>query len=541
MKLLIRRSGALILFPALLCAVARADFLDGRCVNSQGQGVAGVNIDAKDQNGNDVTLINDGTDANGFFHVTIPAGTFDLTFNPPQPPASASLITELGPVTVGGTTNIGTVQLSPGVALSGRLINPSSGGVPGVNIDIYDFAANESVDLLYDFTDANGNFSFASPSGTVELRFDPAPSGQVLAPKAILLTLTGGMNLGTIQLAQGFVVGAIVRGPGGVPIQNADVDVEVSATGEDLYTPGDNTNASGFVDLVVPAGTYDFEFCPPSNLGLAAGLVSAVAISSNASLGIVNLQSGFVLSGHVQSHTGAPVAGATVRVRNASTGAPIPNCSDHTDGAGNYSTFVPPGTFEVCFLPPNGAPLGSACASSVTVSGPTTSNGTLPPAHSLFCFGDGSLPTACPCGNFGATGRGCANSIAGSTGARLLVSGTTYPDTAAVSASDMRQTALCIFLQGNLEIASGIVFGDGLRCAGGTLKRLATKTAVGGASSYPQVSELPIRQRSSQLGDVIPTGAMRFYLVYYRDGTPGFCPIPPGNTFNATNGAKLAW
>lgn len=537
----LRRTSLVLLVPVFLGHFARADFLDGRCVNSQSQGVGGVNITAQDQNGNDVTLINGGTDPNGFFHVTTPAGTFDFTFSPPPPPASTSLITEVGPVTVSGTTNIGTIQLLQGVALSGRILNPSSQGVAGVDIDVVDPSTQEPANLQNDFTDATGNFNFASPMGSIELRFDPAPSGQTLAPRAMLLDLTGDTNLGNIQLAQGFVVGAIVRNPSNNPVQNVDVDVEVSATGEDLYTPGDNTNASGFVDVVVPAGTFDFEFCAPFNLGLATRVIAGVTVTGNVSLGIVILPSGFALSGHVQSHTSAPVAGATISVRDAATGASVPTCNDHTDANGNYATIVPPGTFTVCFLPPNGSSLGAACATNVTVNGPTTVNGTLPAALSSFCFGDGSLATACPCANNGAAGRGCANSNAGSTGALLVATGTTYPDTAVLSATSMRPTALCIFLQGNAEIPSGTIFGDGVRCAGGSLKRLGSKTAVGGASSYPQAGDLPVRQRASQLGDVIPTGATRFYQTYYRDPTPGHCPNPPGSTFNITNGTRMIW
>jgi photosystem II stability/assembly factor-like uncharacterized protein len=43
-----------------------------------------------------------------------------------------------------------------------------------------------------------------------------------------------------------------------------------------------------------------------------------------------------------------------------------------------------------------------------------------------FCFGDGSTTTPCPCGNTGAAGRGCANSV-NAMGALLVATGTTSP------------------------------------------------------------------------------------------------------------------
>ncbi|MBK7641877.1 MAG: PQQ-binding-like beta-propeller repeat protein [Planctomycetes bacterium] len=65
-----------------------------------------------------------------------------------------------------------------------------------------------------------------------------------------------------------------------------------------------------------------------------------------------------------------------------------------------------------------------------------------------FCFGDGSS-AACPCGNSGATGRGCANS-AQPTGARLVASGAASlaHDTLVLTSSGELSSALSIFLQG---------------------------------------------------------------------------------------------
>ena len=53
----------------------------------------------------------------------------------------------------------------------------------------------------------------------------------------------------------GFLMTALVRGPGGAALENVDTDVLDSLTGAQLYTPGDNTDEFGLVDVVVPAGT----------------------------------------------------------------------------------------------------------------------------------------------------------------------------------------------------------------------------------------------------------------------------------------------
>jgi len=156
------------------------------------------------------------------------------------------------------------------------------------------------------------------------------------------------------------------------------------------------------------------------------------------------------------------------------------------------------------------------------------------------CFGDGTQG-ACPCGNSGATGHGCENSDL--TGGALLVSSpgsNLSDDDVVLSASGERSAALSIFLQGRIEIGP-IAFGDGLRCAGGALKRLYTGNASAGAIARPGTGDLTISARSAALGDPLGPGSIRTYQVYYRDPVAGFCPAPQGGAFNATNGQRIAW
>jgi hypothetical protein len=157
-----------------------------------------------------------------------------------------------------------------------------------------------------------------------------------------------------------------------------------------------------------------------------------------------------------------------------------------------------------------------------------------------FCFGDGSLATPCPCGNLGAVGRGCENSV-GTSGAILTVAGTTNPDTMVMTSSGELPSALSIFLQGNTESTAGLTFGDGVRCVNGALKRLYVKSASGGVTVAPVGGDLSITARSAAAGEPIPPGGQRFYQVYYRDPNATFCPNPPGNTWNVSSGMKITW
>ena len=162
--------------------------------------------------------------------------------------------------------------------------------------------------------------------------------------------------------------------------------------------------------------------------------------------------------------------------------------------------------------------------------------------HGIFCPG---TALNCPCGNGGSFPNGCANS-AHASGANLAPSGGINPDTIVLAGSGMPATVSAIFLQGSADVSQGtqwggIVFGDGNRCVGTNLKRLALKTCVAGAAQFPQAGDPSISARSAALGDVLVPGSVRYYQTYYRDPDPAFCSFPVGNTWNVTNGAIVVW
>jgi hypothetical protein len=156
-----------------------------------------------------------------------------------------------------------------------------------------------------------------------------------------------------------------------------------------------------------------------------------------------------------------------------------------------------------------------------------------------FCAADGSAG-ACPCGNWGFFG-GCDNSaqtggasLAGAGDAALL------GDTLVLNSWGQLPSSLSILLQGDAAIP-GVAFGDGLRCAGGSLRRLYSLPAAGGSVTLPMPGGPSISARSAALGDVIPAGGTRVYQVYYRDPAASFCPAPQGNTWNVTSALSVQW
>jgi YVTN family beta-propeller protein len=160
-----------------------------------------------------------------------------------------------------------------------------------------------------------------------------------------------------------------------------------------------------------------------------------------------------------------------------------------------------------------------------------------------FCAGNGADPlvtTPCPCGNFGALAHGCANSVV-AEGAQLAANGTTSPDTVVLSCSGAPPTATAVFLQGDLLVAAGAVFGDGVRCVGGNLKRIGVVASIAGTSHYPGPGDPSITAKSALLGDAFGPGATRWYQTYYRDANLAFCAAPTGASWNVSNGQRITW
>jgi len=150
-----------------------------------------------------------------------------------------------------------------------------------------------------------------------------------------------------------------------------------------------------------------------------------------------------------------------------------------------------------------------------------------------FCFGDGS-GTACPCANSGAAGNGCASSLF-ANGANLAATGNASlsSDTVVLTGTNMPNSSALYFQGTNQANAgNGSAFGDGKRCAGGSITRLGTKTNAANTSSYPQGGDLAISVRGA-----IGAPGTRTYQAWYRNAA-AFCTA---DTFNLSNGLEIVW
>jgi hypothetical protein len=162
-------------------------------------------------------------------------------------------------------------------------------------------------------------------------------------------------------------------------------------------------------------------------------------------------------------------------------------------------------------------------------------DGQQPPSDGTsYCFGDGT-GTPCPCGNSGASGRGCANSVVASGGRVIAVGAPSVANDTVVLRGFGMPNSSALYFQGTSQAAAGAgtTFGDGLRCVAGSVIRLGTKTDATNASRYPEPGDLSVSVR----GAIPGAGRTRHYQVWYRNAA-AYCTA---DTFNLTNGVTVAW
>ncbi|MFN0244328.1 MAG: M6 family metalloprotease domain-containing protein [Planctomycetota bacterium] len=163
-----------------------------------------------------------------------------------------------------------------------------------------------------------------------------------------------------------------------------------------------------------------------------------------------------------------------------------------------------------------------------------------------FCFGDGSLATPCPCVPpnsvpfpSGGADAGCANSF-DLNGAKLSVSGTTSPDTLAITV-DVGPTyvGFAFLVKGNGHNAAGIAGGDGVRCVDGALIRFgghfaSTNGAANGQWTYPNT----VQTTAISAATLQPAASTAYYQLFYRNAAAAFCSA---GTTNFSNGYQVYW
>src|SRR5262249_39298968 len=240
-----------------------------------------------------------------------------------------------------------TVTLQRGYPFSATVVDAVSGvPVPGIKFTATNALTGQVYAQLIDVTSVFGSVTLSLPTlVVVNLELVP-PSTDAHMPTMIygLITVPGPTNYGLIPLQRAVFVSGSVLGPSG-PVASADMDF-YDADNHKLFTPKDNTDGAGAFSVRVPVGTYRITAQPPVASGLVGAQLTGVAISANANVGVLNVQPGVLVSGHLLGPNGAE-AGGEIRAFDPVTGTQLVLDGNHTDAGGNFGFVIPTGNWRI--------------------------------------------------------------------------------------------------------------------------------------------------------------------------------------------------
>jgi len=258
--------------------------------------------------------------------------------------------------------------------ITGRVVDSHGQGVAGVDLDVEDLINGGDPGLANGGTDAGGFFNATLPAGFYRVTFTPPapPATTHLVAEVDNVSVVGTAALGDIVLPPGVSLSGRLQNQGGFPIQNVDIDVIDRATGVELLTPGDATDAFGMFSIAVPARPLEVQFETANVVGATlAPVVRNLSPSTNTNLGNITLVPGFVVSGTVHNSLSAPVQGVDFDAIDSLTGEKAFTPRDNSNSSGNFSFVVAAGTwnFEACPRPADR--LAALTQSNVPISGDT--------------------------------------------------------------------------------------------------------------------------------------------------------------------------
>ena len=246
-----------------------------------GDPVAGADIDIKiPATGVKIFTPHDRTDSQGLSPSAVPAGTYTIQVDPPPGTIFDRAILESVPV-LNDTTVVVVLPEVPRITATGSVVDESGAGLADVRFDARLLPGGTAVYIPDDATDTEGSFALSLPMGTYDILVGPPPGARQVGLKLANVPALSDSVWGEITLADGWLVDVTVTSEQGLPVAGADLDFLDAATGEEVYTPHDNTDDSGLATVAVPAGTYRLVIEPLAGSGLRTLTVEDVTVSGD--------------------------------------------------------------------------------------------------------------------------------------------------------------------------------------------------------------------------------------------------------------------
>jgi len=317
-------------------------------------GILDVDLNVYDQfTGDKLYTPSDNTNDLGYYDVVVPAGTYRIRYRYRGEDQDARYVPiELENEIIIADTEIDVV-LAEGYYIEGTVTGP--GGVPVADADL-DAENSETGEKIFtpgDNTDENGEYQFLVPPGTYDINVAPLPESHLLPAIEYGVPVFEDITNLNFILEAGFMLYGYVRDPDLGAVSDVDLDIWHSNNGEELFTPRDNTDESGFYQIILPQyGTFDVLYKPPVvSPYLAPILLQGIYLPEDMAVD-VTAPYGYLLSGLIQNGSGIGVYGVDIDAEDASSGIDMPLVGDHTDSSGQFASVLVPGIYHLEIEPP---------------------------------------------------------------------------------------------------------------------------------------------------------------------------------------------
>ncbi len=256
-------------------------------------------------------------------------------------------------------------------------------GNPINNVDLDFFNAATGVKLIFaptldDNTDVFGSYGpICVLPGLYHISYDPPDSTHFMGTKIFNVDLRSlGISTDTVMpqivLNLGIVISGVVTDSAGVPVVDANVNVD-SLNGGRVYTSNDKSKlGTGAYWTVVPPGTYRIRYQPPPTGGRLRGVQIDSATIVRDTVINASMINGMLFSGSVTNSIGNAVQDVNVDLRIAASGQKVFVSNNRTDSIGFYQVAVPVDTYTVIYTPPVGSRYVAETKDSFVIAGDIT-------------------------------------------------------------------------------------------------------------------------------------------------------------------------
>ena len=347
-------------------------------VGPTGAPLVGANLSAFDTAGVKLYTPNDGTDVNGNAQIVVPYGA--MIFRA-MPPVGTTLVPYQENIVMSGPRAYGTITMRQGYALTGSIVRAGATPLPIGNCEIVatNMLTGEEVFLATKLSNTLGAFNILLPFGLYQLDLMPANGSPYAARQVFgIPVIDYSYSLGLVTMKPGVALTGTVRGPTGLAVAGADIDV-LDALGHKMFTPNDNTTATGTFSVIVPTGgTYSVNVDPLVASNLIGAKSATVPVNAATNIGILSVGAGVPATITVTDAFGNPVAGAQASVRDVATGLEytIPGNSAGADGV--IRAVVPQGNLDIRVKAPQGSASAPVVLPPSLVAGPLVTTAQLP-------------------------------------------------------------------------------------------------------------------------------------------------------------------